>query len=102
VGSATALATRPGNAAVTGLQLFPNPLTEATVVQFALAQAGPVELRVIDLLGRLVLPIRTASGKAGLQTLPLVPEGAARPQQGIYLVELRTAAGRMTSKVVIP
>ena len=101
VGAATPLASRlsSGTAA---LRLFPNPLTTETVVQFDLPTAGAVELRLTDLLGRAVLPTTHATGRAGLQTLPLLPSGSPRPAAGIYLVELRTAITRWTSKVVIP
>ena len=98
---ATALASRVGSAA-TALYIFPNPLTAETAVQFSLAAAGPVELRLTDLLGRLVQPAMLATGRVGTQTLPLLLSAASRPAPGIYLVELRTADARWTNRVVIP
>ncbi|MDB5270048.1 MAG: hypothetical protein JWP58_3088 [Hymenobacter sp.] len=101
VGAAPLLATRPG-AGSTPARVYPNPLTAESVVEFTLAAPGPVELCLTDLLGRPVGPATRAAGRAGLQTLPLLPAGTARPASGIYLVELRTANGRSTSKIVIP
>ena len=100
VGLAAPLAARAA-AGPAPLRVFPNPLTAETVVEFALPAAGPVALRLTDLLGRAVGPATVAAGRAGWQTLPLRPAGAARPAPGVYLVEVRTAAGRFTSKVVI-
>ena len=101
VGAAPLLAMRPG-AGSTPTRVYPNPLTAESVVEFTLATPGPVELRLTDLLGRPVGTATRATGRAGRQTLPLLPAGAARPAAGIYLVELGTASGRSTSKVVIP
>ena len=101
VGPAAPLAAR----AATGpapLRVFPNPLTAETVVEFALPAAGPVTLRLTDLLGRAVGPTTNAQGRAGLQALPVLAAGSPSPAPGIYLVEVRTAAGRWTSKVLIP
>ena len=100
VGAATALATRGSAAAGGALLVFPNPLTAESVVEFALSTAGPVELRFTDLLGRLVRPATRAVGRAGRQTLPL-PMGTARPAPGIYFVELRSAAGRWATRLVV-
>jgi PKD repeat protein len=83
-------------------RVFPNPMTAETVVEFSLAAPGPVEFRLTDLLGRLVLPAQHAAGRAGLQTLPLLPAGATRLAAGVYVAELQTASARWTSKVVIP
>ena len=98
---AGALASR-GVRAAASLHIFPNPLTEETVVQFTLTTAGPVELRLTDLLGRAVGPPVRAHGRQGTQTLPLLAAGAARPAAGVYLVELRSATARWTNKIVVP
>ena len=100
VGLAAPLATRGGSGPA-GVRVFPNPLTAETVVQFELKTAGPVELRLTDLLGRLVQPATHAAGRGGPQTLPLVPAAGNCPAPGIYLVELRTLSARWTGKVVI-
>ena len=100
VGPATALASRAGRGAGGTLRVFPNPLTAETVVEFSLPGAGPVEMRLLDLLGRPVGPPAHAAGRAGRQIL--LPLAAARPVAGIYLVELRANGARWTSKVVIP
>ncbi|GAB2870606.1 M43 family zinc metalloprotease [Hymenobacter ruber] len=101
VGTSPLLATRPG-AGSTAARVYPNPLTAESVVEFSLAAPGPIELRLTDLLGRPVGAPTRATGRAGVQTLPLVPADTARPASGIYLVELQTANARSTNKVVIP
>ncbi|GAB3583987.1 hypothetical protein GCM10027345_30290 [Hymenobacter daeguensis] len=101
VGAAPLLATR-NDGAVTAARIYPNPLTAETVVEFALPTAGAVELRLTDLLGRAVSAPVLTTGRAGLQTLPLLPRGTGRPAPGVYLVQLRTASGQTISKVIIP
>jgi hypothetical protein len=100
VGAAPLLAAR-NSGGITSARIYPNPLTAETVVEFALPAAGAVELRLTDLLGRAVSAPTLAVGRVGLQSLPLLPRGASRPAPGVYLVQLRTASGQTTSKVVI-
>ena len=101
VGAAPLLTTRLGAGSLPA-RVYPNPLTAESVVEFTLAVPGPVELRLTDLLGRPVGAATRATGRVGLQTLPVLPAGPARPAPGVYLVELRTTNGRSTSKIVIP
>ncbi len=102
VGPASALAAQVGHGAAAPLHLFPNPLTAETVVEFELPTAGPVQLCLRDLLGRLVLPATHAAGRAGRQALPLLAAGTPRPAPGLYVVELSSANARWATKVVIP
>ncbi|WP_046242603.1 M43 family zinc metalloprotease [Hymenobacter terrenus] len=102
VGVATPLASRASNAAGAALRVFPNPLTAETAVEFTLPKAGPIELRLTDLLGRLVARPVQATGRVGTQALPLLPSTTVPPAAGIYLVELYTSTARWTSKIVIP
>ena len=102
VRSATALTSRSGTDASTPLLVYPNPLTAETSVQFTLPAAEPIELRLSDLLGRLVLPAAQNTGRAGTQTLLLLSAATPKPAPGIYLVELRSATRHWTSRVVIP
>jgi PKD repeat protein len=101
VGAATPLSSRSGSVTAP-FHVFPNPLTAETAVEFTLAKAGPVELRLTDLLGRQVGTSTRVTGRAGVQTLPLLSAGTTRPAAGIYLVELRSIDARWTSKVIIP
>jgi PKD repeat protein len=101
VGAAPLLATRTGTDAAQA-RIYPNPLTAETVVEFTLPAAGPVELGLTDLLGRAVTAPARTTGRAGLQTMSLLPHGTSRPAPGVYLMKLRTAAGLSTHKVIIP
>ena len=100
IGAATALANRGSNAAGAPLLVFPNPLTAETAIEFTLPAIDMVEVRLTDVLGRLVRPSTRLQGRAGRQTLPLLP-GAPRPAPGIYLIELRSATARWTTKLVV-
>ena len=100
IGAATALVSRSRNSAGAPLLVFPNPLTAETAIEFTLPAADIVEVRLTDVLGRLVRPSTRLQGQAGRQTLPLLA-GAPRPAPGIYLIELRSATARWTTKLVI-
>ncbi|WP_210515445.1 M43 family zinc metalloprotease [Hymenobacter terricola] len=100
VGLASALAGRSGSSAATPMLVFPNPLTAETAVQFTLAAAGPVELRLTDVLGRTVLSLPTKTYSAGPQTLPLTNAGRALPA-GIYFVRVTLNGQAFTSKVTV-
>ena len=82
------------------LFVFPNPLTAETAVEITLPAAGPVEMRLPDVLGRLVQPAVRLQGRAGCQELPVLA-GAPRPAPGLYLIELRSTAARWTAKLVV-
>jgi PKD repeat protein len=101
VGPAYVLATAGKQAKDASMQVFPNPFTAETVVEFSLPTPGPVVLRLTDLLGRTVLPPQTLMGRAGQQTQRLLPAGSQPPAAGCYLVELVTPGARLTRKVVI-
>lgn len=101
VGPASVLATAGQRANDASLRVFPNPGTAETMVEFSLPAAGPVELRLTDLLGRPVLPARTLPGRAGQQALRLLPAGSPLPAPGCYFVELLTPSARLTRRMVI-
>jgi PKD repeat protein len=98
-GAAPLLSARTGSAGTT-MHIYPNPLTSESSVEFSLPLAGPVELRLTDLLGRLLAPAMQVQGRAGVQSLPL-PNGTSRLASGVYLVSLLTSSGQTTSKVVV-
>ena len=98
--TAAALATTAAQRGSEALRIFPNPLTAETAVQFSLPTAGPVALRLTDVLGRDVLPATTVAGRAGLQTLPLLPAGA-HLAPGLYVVRVQANGTTWTSKVAV-
>lgn len=80
-GAATVLKAAPGSAAVAGdaLRLYPNPATDALTLTYTLAAPGPVQLRLLDALGRPVFAPPAHPQAAGVHQqhlrLPALPPG---------------------------
>ena len=85
-----ALATRSAGAATLALRLYPNPARETATIE----TAQPTRLRLLDLLGRPVLPEQPAALRHQLNTSTLAP--------GIYLVQALAADGtRATQRLTV-
>src|SRR5690606_26898334 len=67
------------------LNVYPNPLQDAATVAFRLGQAGAVELRVFDVLGRMVHHLETGYHPAGAHRAA-IERGAL--SSGTYFVAL--------------
>lgn len=73
-----------------GLATHPNPARGAVTARFALPEAGPVTLRVLDLTGREVARVAAGVRPAGEGTAALALGGLPA---GLYVLRLETAAG---------
>lgn len=80
----------------------PNPFGGATTIRFALAAAGPVDLAVYDLAGRLVRRLARGEQTAGdhFVTWRGDDEAGHRVAAGVYFYRL-TANGRTASKTMV-
>jgi len=85
-------------AAGPGLRLrVPNPFTPGAALSFHLAQAGPVELQLFDLPGRLVYSTHRSIAAAGAYRVGLDAAGLG---SGVYLCRLRTSEGVATQRIL--
>lgn len=75
----------------TGFLLAPNPFREGTSVRYSLHRAGPIELSIHDVSGRLVRTLVSGSAGAGEHVAPWNGRDShGRPAAaGIYQVRLR-------------
>jgi hypothetical protein len=88
-----------GNTAlVEGLVLVPNPANDRSVINFALAQRGDVQVNMYDLNGRLVRTVTRRNLAATKQSIP-VDTQELRP--GTYVVELVSGGQRRTARLVV-
>ena len=74
----------------------PNPAAGPVTVPFRLAEAGPVTLRVLDVLGREVAVLADGPRAAGAHTAVWQPTAA-----GTYLVVLEAAGARASRPVAV-
>jgi len=79
------------------LALAPSPFTDGGLVQLSGAEPGPLDVRVYDLQGRLVLrqqPIATGSGQDSIR---LDFSQASRPlAAGVYFLRVRDSSGQLS------
>ena len=89
------------NSVVTGgaLEAYPNPAQDLLTVRTQLSSATPMQVTVLDLLGKVVVPATTVpvtqmqQRGTELRTATLV--------SGIYVVRVKTSEGIFTTKVTI-
>ncbi len=91
-------ATAAGEAAPAGLEvvLSPNPTRASPTLSLTLAEAAPVRIDVVDLLGRAVAAPRTEAVAAGASRIPLHLGGLAA---GTYVVRV-SVGGRVSARMV--
>jgi peroxiredoxin len=76
---------------------YPNPFNSQTRIEFELAKAGSIELRVFSISGK-QLYISQGIFNAGRQTISLALNNHA---SGVYLFSLQSENERVTGKVVL-
>jgi len=79
-------------------QNYPNPFNPSTTIKFDLAKAGPVELYVYDVRGRLISTIVDSEMEPGSHA---VDWASADLPSGVYLCRLRTGRFAKTIKMVL-
>jgi flagellar hook assembly protein FlgD len=82
----------------------PNPFSPWTTIRFSLATASRVELRILDVTGRVVRTFETGQLRAeGDYAFTWRGHGdsGSRLSSGVYFVELRAGDAHETSKVTL-
>ncbi len=80
-----------------GIRLFPNPATNHAQVEIVSNQAGPVELRVVNIQGstQFIDQVSLAKGK-NLHALDL-----SEFSPGVYFISVQTSQGLQTKKLIV-
>ncbi len=81
----------------------PNPFNPGVTIPFAIDEAGPVTLRVLDASGRLVRTLEAGALAAGRHVgrWDGLDDSGVRQASGVYLFELRGAGQVLTRKAVL-
>jgi hypothetical protein len=79
-------------------QNYPNPFNPSTSIRYALPAAGPVRLRVFDLLGKEVATLVDAPQSAGWHTASFQASGLP---SGVYFYRLESGSWVQTQKMVL-
>jgi hypothetical protein len=83
--------------------IYPNPFNPRTMIAFELAEAGPIELAIYDMGGRMVRVMASGSLPAGRHQATWDgqdDEGRAVPT-GTYFCRLNTQHGSQTRKLTL-
>ena len=85
------------------LSSFPNPSTGSSVIEFANAAAGRVELSIYDVGGRLVRRLHDGHLSAGAYQWPFDGNRATgdRIDPGVYFLRVKTISGESSRRIVI-
>ena len=89
------LATQPAALVAETFGSAPNPFSSGTTLSFDARVAGSGQLRVTDVLGR-VVAAQTVAVRAGANALPVALPGVAA---GIYLLSLQVGETRLVSRI---
>ncbi len=79
-------------------QNFPNPFNPSTVIGFGVPKAGPVSLRVYDVLGRMVRTLTDEEKSAGSYQVVFDAAGLA---SGVYYYTLTAAGSVQTRRMLL-
>ena|GEM_PF-3633451 len=80
------------------LSAFPNPFNPSTTIIYRVEHAGPIQLDVVDINGRVVTTL--AEGEMSAGRYSMVWEAGDVPA-GVYLVRLTDGAGRVAVEKVV-
>ncbi len=97
------VAGEPAAAAAAALSVSPNPTPGRIVVAFSLAEAGPAEVDVVDVLGRRVAVLAAGPAAAGAQRVEWDGrDGAGRAlPAGVYVVRVQAGGTVQTRAVTV-
>lgn len=81
-----------------GLKLYPNPATTATTIEFELQEAQELQLRLVNVAGKVVQERAATNYPAGQHRISWSCEGLSA---GTYFLQLQATTGLRTQKLVI-
>jgi hypothetical protein len=79
--------------------LSPNPTSGEATVKFSLSDATTISINVVDMLGKVVLPVTNTNYGSGEQSIS-INKNANLPK-GIYFVNLTLNGAKMSRKLII-
>ena len=79
-------------------QNYPNPFNPSTQIAFSVTKAGPISLKVYDIVGREVASLVNEARMPGSYTVRF---DAGRLASGVYMYVLRSAEGQRVSRMLL-
>lgn len=79
--------------------MYPNPTKSETIIKFSLNDAATISINVIDILGKVILPVTNTNYAAGEQTISINKNNSLA--NGIYFVNMSINGAKISRKLVI-
>jgi hypothetical protein len=76
---------------------YPNPFNTYTTFNYTLFKSNYVEIRILDLTGRLIELISSSYQEKGIYSITWAPNDIS---SGIYLAQIKTAKSFITEKII--
>lgn len=81
------------------LSLYPNPAAGEATIKFKLEDAATVKVNVVDICGKVVLPVIDSRLSPGQQTISINKEG--KLASGIYFIDMNYNGFKISNKLII-
>ncbi len=82
-----------------GLGLFPNPTKGNSTVKFTLGDPSKISIEVVDVLGKVVIPVESRIYPSGEHSLPINSNSTLN--KGIYFVNINLNGINMSRKLIV-
>jgi hypothetical protein len=86
------------NELLNNLNVYPNPMTNAAIIDFNLAESNAVSIEIVNTIGQVVLHENLGKMSAGVQNYSL---NAASLNNGLYFLNIKVGDNTITRKVAI-
>jgi hypothetical protein len=83
-----------------GIQVYPNPATNAMTMRYTLPASGPVTISLYDITGKLVSTLASGYHRAGAYSYSLLTAHHSLAS-GAYLVRLDAGSAQAFGKLIL-
>ena len=95
-GNVTGISTT--KASLNNLEIYPNPITNKSVISFQTKTSGKVNLSIFDIQGRKICTLIDEKINTGMHTVPI---SNSLLEDGVYFCKLQTSEGISTEKIIV-
>ena len=87
----------------TQLNVYPNPVSRSSIIQYDLPSNGLVNIQLFDLSGRLIQNISNGFKTKGVYRIPLneIKVGSSMQVRGIYLLQMEFDRKKLVQKIIL-
>ncbi len=98
IGSDLSVDTETSKDLIPGLRMYPNPANDFTQLEWEAQGSDPIELRIFDSTGRLIIQEQHGSQGSGVQNVRI---NTQQLSQGVYICQVKAANGLQSLPLII-